>query len=123
MPVPQPYDPCHLWQDAVTSGATKIEQGVLAIENGDQELGEQLIQEGVDLIEGNLPLLEQCRLDNPGSGPDPDPPDPMMAPQQKGIRQISESEIVSETEEQQTVRMAVDAIRAAMQKIKQVTRK
>jgi hypothetical protein len=119
MPDTQPYDPCHLWQDAVTSGATKIEQGVLAIENGDQERGEQLIQEGIELIEGNLPFLEQCRLDNPGSGPSPQVP-PQPVPQQQSIRRISDSEVVSETADQRTTRLSIAGLKALLRVVKQI---
>ena len=101
MPDPQPYDPCHIWQDAV-------EQGVL------------LLEQGTELIQGNMPQLIQCRLDSPGSGPQPNPPAPVPM-QQQGIRQISDSEVQSETEDQRTVRMALETIRRQLEIVKRVT--
>ena len=98
------YDPCHIWQDAVDQGALLIEQGMA-------------------LIEGNMPQLIQCRLDNPGSGPVPEQPLPMVPQMQKGIRQISESEIQSETEDQRTVRMALETIRRQLEIVRRTTRK
>ena len=105
MPTPEepPYDPCHIWQDAVEQGASLLEQGAA-------------------LIEGNMPQLIQCRLDNPGSGPQPDPPAPVPMQEQKGIRQISDSEIQPETEDQRTVRMALETIRRQLEIVKRITR-
>ena len=105
MPTPSdpPYDPCHLWQDAVESGVAMLEQGTA-------------------LIEANMPQLIQCRLDNPGSGPVPIPQAPMAPQMQKGIRQISESEIQSETEDQRTVRMALETIRRQLEIVRRTTK-
>ncbi len=102
-PEPEPYDPCHIWQDAVDHGT-------------------QLLEQAIELIEGNMPQLIQCRLDNPGSGtvPSQQPPAPMQ--QQKGIRQISDSELQSETEGQRTVRMALETIRRQIDIVKRLTR-
>ncbi len=97
------YDPCHIWQDAVDQGALLIEQGM-------------------ELIEGNMPQLIQCRLDNHGSGPQPNPPAPAPMQQQQNIRQISDSEMQSETEDQRTLRMALETIRRQIEIVKRVTR-
>lgn len=101
MPDP-PYDPCHIWQDAV-------EQGVL------------LLEQGTELIQGNMPQLIQCRMDNPGSGPQPQPGPPQPLQQQPGMRQISESQVIGETDDQRTVRLAVQAIRTELHKIRAIT--
>ena len=103
MPEPEPYDPCHLWADAVDHGT-------------------QLLEQAIELIEGNMPQLIQCRLDNPGSGPQPNPPAPVPMQQQQGIRQISDSEVQSETEDQRTVWMAIETIRRQLEFVKRITR-
>ena len=123
-PTPQPpqeYDPCHLWQDAVNSGATKIEQGVQETENGNLELGAQLIEEGIALIEGNALLLERCRLDHPGSGPTEAPVS--MQAQQKPMRQISDSKVLAESEsnDQRTIRRSLVVIEFMLNRIRQAT--
>jgi hypothetical protein len=61
-------------------------------------------------------------LDNPGSGPQPNPPAPVPMQQQQGIRQISDSEVQSETEDQRTVWMAIETIRRQLEFVKRITR-
>ena len=96
-------DPCHLWQDAI-----------------DQDI--EVMDSAMARIQFNTPLLIQCRLDHPGSGPQPNPPAPVPMQQQQGIRQISDSEVQSETEDQRTVRMALETIRRQLEIVKRVTR-
>jgi hypothetical protein len=43
--------------------------------------------------------------------------------QQQGIRQISDSEIQSETEDQRTARMALETIRRQLEIVKRTVRK
>jgi hypothetical protein len=55
--------------------------------------------------------------------PQPNPPGPVPMQQQKGIHQISDSEVQSETEDQRTVRMALETIRRQLEIVKRVTSK